>query len=541
MKILSSINSTNDLVSRNFVNSYATTTGTNTYSITLVPTPSSLSFLEGQAIRVKVGSTSNGVISLNVNGLGAINVLLSDGTQANTWRSDSIYTVVYNGSNFIQQGEGGIVANNASPQSVKYDETIALNDVIESYYRDFTTGFNGSAFSTSGVTVSGTPPTNGAPSVVSWSPNGLYLAVGYSTTPFFAIYKRSGDTLTRLPATTNVSAGTASEPLSMTWSFDSSSLVVCFATTPFIYHYKRYSGDYFFRDTASNAGNPTIVDIDPTNTYLLCATTTAPTSPIRIVKRGTQDFTNLLATGAVGWAGVSINNTMNGLTWHPSGNYFAALYNEFSTYLAIFTKSVGSDTFTLTNRFEVQSGNGSGFAYTAKFSPDGNFIAIAYLNAPVSNANIRVYSFSEGSLTQVFSGVNLSGYRCITWSPDSNYFIASGVLQSSASTNTPIMIKKNANNTFTVCDTPSSALTPSYRFTSWSPDGNYVALGDYATTNANPEIRKVVPANAPYLFRKVTPSTSTVGTFDKVYGIAKESGTAGQTKKASILVNGNLL
>jgi hypothetical protein len=52
------------------------------------------------------------------------------------------------------------------------------------------------------------PAGNG--SAVSFSSDGVYLAVGHSTTPFMTIYKRSGDTFAKLadPSTLPASAGT---------------------------------------------------------------------------------------------------------------------------------------------------------------------------------------------------------------------------------------------------------------------------------------------------------------------------------------------
>jgi hypothetical protein len=506
---------------------YASTGGTApNYTLAISNYPSTLASLTGYSIKFKAHASGSGTIRLAVNGTTSTEVRTSDNLNVNSITIDMVYTVVYNGSNFILQGEGGeINVSSKAIRTVKVDEAVNRGDVIESYYRDFTTGFNGTAFSTSGITFDTT--ITGLPSVVKWSPNGLYLAVGYSATPFFAIFKRNGDSFTRLPASTNVSAGTASEPLSIAWSSDSSSIIVCFPTTPFIYHYKRYSGDYFFRDTMTNPGNPTIVDIDSTNTYIIAATNVSPF--VRLLKRGTQDFT-LLATSFVANAG----GVLKGLSFHPNGNYFACFTDG---QIMVQKKSTTTDNFS--SVFTVGLGGLFNVLPNAiKWSPDGSYLAVTQRNDdPLSTSDqlsIQVYSFSSDSLSQIFSTsfssttISTNFYDCVSWSPDGNYLIASGTLVK------PLMIKKNANNTFTLCDTYSTTTT-SYRFTDWSPDGNYVATGNYATASY-PEIRKVVPANAPYLFRKVSSTSNEVGTFDRVFAVARQAGTANSNIQASVIV-----
>lgn len=87
---------------------YGTTTNSGTaYSVTLSPAPTAL--VGGLRVTVMINVTNSGPITINVNGLGARNVYKSNGNSltANSLRANSVYSLVYNGTAFILQGEGG--------------------------------------------------------------------------------------------------------------------------------------------------------------------------------------------------------------------------------------------------------------------------------------------------------------------------------------------------------------------------------------------------------------------------------------------------
>lgn len=86
---------------------YATATGTaNTYAITLDPIPSA--YVDGMGIVVKINAENTGASTLNVNSLGAKSILDSKGNAmtAGKLKAGTPYTLRYNGTNFIIQGEG---------------------------------------------------------------------------------------------------------------------------------------------------------------------------------------------------------------------------------------------------------------------------------------------------------------------------------------------------------------------------------------------------------------------------------------------------
>lgn len=83
---------------------YGTTAGTATaYTVTLSPAPT---LAAGMKFSFKAHAASGANPTLNPNGLGAKPVKKPNGNAA-TLALNGVYTVVYDGTNFILQGEGG--------------------------------------------------------------------------------------------------------------------------------------------------------------------------------------------------------------------------------------------------------------------------------------------------------------------------------------------------------------------------------------------------------------------------------------------------
>ncbi len=86
---------------------YGTATGTNAKTITLEPAPTS--YYDGLCFAFKNATQNTGAVTINVNGLGAKSVKKPNGNDvaAGNLKAGSVYTVRYNGTSFILQGEGG--------------------------------------------------------------------------------------------------------------------------------------------------------------------------------------------------------------------------------------------------------------------------------------------------------------------------------------------------------------------------------------------------------------------------------------------------
>jgi len=101
---------------------YAVATGSaNTYAVTLSPAPTT--YTEGMAVSVKINVDNTGASTINVNGLGAKTIKKTNGSDvsAGNLKAGSIYTLRYNGTNFILQGSDA--AGNATPADVLSGKT----------------------------------------------------------------------------------------------------------------------------------------------------------------------------------------------------------------------------------------------------------------------------------------------------------------------------------------------------------------------------------------------------------------------------------
>lgn len=86
---------------------YGVATGsTNTYAVTISPTPKE--YVDGMALCAKINVDSTGASTINVNKLGARNIKKANGNNVTNLKANGVYTLRYNSSteNFILQGEG---------------------------------------------------------------------------------------------------------------------------------------------------------------------------------------------------------------------------------------------------------------------------------------------------------------------------------------------------------------------------------------------------------------------------------------------------
>ena len=105
---------------------YGTATGTNAKSITLNPAPGS--YYDGLCFAFKNATQNTGAVTINVNGLGAKSIKKPNGNDLvpGNLKAGSVYTVRYNGTNFILQGSDS--AGNATPDDVRAGKTFSNDD-----------------------------------------------------------------------------------------------------------------------------------------------------------------------------------------------------------------------------------------------------------------------------------------------------------------------------------------------------------------------------------------------------------------------------
>lgn len=108
---------------------YGIATGIDAKTTTLNPTPTAL--VEGFALSFKNNTANTDAVTLNINALGAKPVVKSNGNTLTSGdlKEGSIYTVRYDGTSFILQGEGGDYGN-ATASQVLAPNTIGTKDGV---------------------------------------------------------------------------------------------------------------------------------------------------------------------------------------------------------------------------------------------------------------------------------------------------------------------------------------------------------------------------------------------------------------------------
>jgi len=109
---------------------YGVDTGTaNAKVVTLSPAP--VSYVDGMAVSFKNSVQNTGAVTININGLGAKTILKSNGNalSSGNLKANSVYTLRYNGTSFILQGEGGEYGT-AGPDQVLTGYTIGTEDGV---------------------------------------------------------------------------------------------------------------------------------------------------------------------------------------------------------------------------------------------------------------------------------------------------------------------------------------------------------------------------------------------------------------------------
>ena len=172
---------------------------------------------------------------------------------------------------------------------------------------------------------------------VSWAStaDGHYLAASHDVSPFISIYKRAGDTFTKLA---NPAALPAGDGESARFSPDGGYLVVGHAVSPFISIYKR-AGDTFTKlaNPAALPTNPVLnTAFSPDGAYMCVSHAVSPF--ISIYKRAGDTFTKLANPAALPAA------ASRGCSFSSDGNYLAVTSDSTNPYLLIYKRA--GDTFT---------------------------------------------------------------------------------------------------------------------------------------------------------------------------------------------------
>ncbi len=224
---------------------------------------------------------------------------------------------------------------------------------------------------------------------LSFSPDGMYLAVAHNNSPYITIYKQSTGypdyTYTKLntPSSAQLPPDNAN---CCAFSSDGNYLAVGHWNTPYMAIYKR-SGDTFTKlsnPSTLPAGDIESVAFSPDATYL--ATVTGDATPyLSIYKRSNDTFTRLSPPSALPDRGRSVSFSSDGI--------YLAVGHSTSPFLTIYKRS--GDTFTklsITNDLAL-----SGTVYDIKFSPDDIYLAVATNASPFAS----IYKHNGDTFTLV--------------------------------------------------------------------------------------------------------------------------------------------
>jgi len=303
-----------------------------------------------------------------------------------------------------------------------------------------------------------------AGNAVEFSHNDVYLAVGLDWVlgmpqcPDLIIYKRSGDTFTKLPYPATEPTGNV---YGVAWSDNDVYLAAGHESSPRITIYKRDEDIFIKLDNPADlpTGNGNGLDFGYNDTYLAIAHYTSPY--ITIYKRSGDTFTKLtnpanLPTG-----------TGYDAAFSPDGVYLAVVHAT-TPFITIYKRS--GDTFTkLANPADLPVGN----ALDVAFSPDGIYLAVGHTTTPF----ITIYKRDGDTFTKLADPIDLpTGYVTgVAFAPNSTHLATSHK-------NSPyVTLYKRGGDTFVKVDDPSPLPTGDGLSTAVSYDNRYIALGHYTS------------------------------------------------------------
>lgn len=319
------------------------------------------------------------------------------------------------------------------------------------------------------VKISGIPAlqSSGYGKSVSWSTDGVYLAVGHQESPFLSLYKRNGDTFTKLSPPVSIPSD---DVFGLAWSNHSKVLYTTSIDKTCRAYTKDSAGVLTLTASGINVFNPVpsefIYKLVMTKDALYAAVQPLTvTNKVVVYKRNTAT--------SVGYTAITAGNNINAaeplpeaMAWSQDGVYLAIGNAQVSgPWLSIY-KRVG-DVFTKLSTPSTPPAYG---VSSLAFSLDDAYLAIGEPN----NNELRVYKRSGDSWDSVASvstgdSNNPGQIKNITWTPDGKYVLIT-------STTAPYMLAyKFKNNTLTRIDCFGGATSRTVHNIEISPDGVYLA------------------------------------------------------------------
>lgn len=200
---------------------------------------------------------------------------------------------------------------------------------------------------------------------IEWSPDGKYLAIGTNASPYFYIYEFNGGIFTRKTITSpSFPQGTLYVDTTK-WSNDGKFFVIGYRTNPFISIYKISSGVFTLLPTPSSKPTGFVFDASwsKDNKYLAVGHQNSP--GITVYSINGDIFTKLTNPDVI-----PSTNVVSGVSWDTSGEYLAVAHNT-SPFISIYKFNDNRLTKLLNSTLIP-----TGIAHKISFSPNGLFLAV---------------------------------------------------------------------------------------------------------------------------------------------------------------------
>lgn len=216
----------------------------------------------------------------------------------------------------------------------------------------------------------------------SLSKDGLYLALGSGYIPFIIIYKRLGDTFVKLTDITNKPYSAVSD---ISFSADGNYLAAVTGDELFVY---KRSGDNFTRlsGPSEQPSIPFHISITADGTYIAVDVTSKQC--LYIYKRSEDTITKLTELSLLA------DNHLNSLSFSADGIYLAVGFGK-KPYVIVYKRS--GDTFTKLSGPPVEFDRDDQYVTYVEFSLDGLYLLLVTRQNPM----LYIYKRSGDNFTLI--------------------------------------------------------------------------------------------------------------------------------------------
>ena len=404
-------------------------------------------------------------------------------------------------------------------KTVTFDETIAKDDIVESYYK---------SLNLTRLTQPALVPEGNA-NGVAWSADGKLLAVAHAITPFLSIlnYDEATNTFTNFadPSTGASGVTTPFVPPNtgngVDFSPNGDYLAVAHSSAPQCTLYRK-NGNSFVKLPAlvSLPGGATgrTVAFSADSNYLSLGTS----SGFGIYARSGDTFTRITDAEA--------HTSTNGTAWSQDSRYTISC-NAVSPFFKIMKRTGEGTASTLSRVTPADAIDGT--SSSAAWSFDGQYLAVAYSGTLTTFGATRIAIYKQSGDT--FTRLTVTGQPATTAGPTGVAWSRCGKhLYLTLGTSPSFLTIKRTGDAFAFQTNPTGPFGTISNSVDVHPNNNIITVGH----DANSFVTHY-QNDGSYLFTKA--NTDVINPLDKIIGIAKEAGTQGQSKRVDVLVGRSLL